>query len=110
MHIERKENYILIKSGDILFKDFFDFFTSEHDNYSNNSVIVNISSKVLAKEEEISLFLDYGQIHQENGTSFVVVYPKINVDNFPDTFNIVPTLLEAEDLLEMENIQRDLGF
>jgi hypothetical protein len=34
----------------------------------------------------------------------------VNVDDFPETFNIVPTLVEAEDVIEMENIQRDLGF
>ena len=32
------------------------------------------------------------------------------MDDFPDNFNIVPTLQEAEDVIEMENIERDLGF
>ena len=31
-------------------------------------------------------------------------------DKIPDELNVVPTLIEAEDLLEMEAIERDLGF
>lgn len=29
---------------------------------------------------------------------------------FPEGCNVVPTLQEAEDLIEMERIERDLGF
>jgi hypothetical protein len=42
--------------------------------------------------------------------SFVMVKPNIDIDDFPETLNIVPTLQEAEDVLEMEAIERDLGF
>ena len=42
--------------------------------------------------------------------SFVVIKSGINIDDFPESVNIVPTLQEAEDILEMEAIERDLGF
>ena len=32
------------------------------------------------------------------------------MDDFPEDFNIVPTLIEAEDIIEMENMERELGF
>jgi hypothetical protein len=32
------------------------------------------------------------------------------MDDFPENFNIVPTLTEAEDVLEMESMERELGF
>jgi hypothetical protein len=47
---------------------------------------------------------------KENGTSFVIISRSFNVDDFPDTFNIVPTIEEAEDIIEMEAIERELGF
>jgi hypothetical protein len=28
----------------------------------------------------------------------------------PDTLTVVPSLLEAKDIIEMEEIERDLGF
>jgi hypothetical protein len=34
----------------------------------------------------------------------------MNADDFPENFNIVPTLIEAEDILEMENMERELGL
>lgn len=32
------------------------------------------------------------------------------MDDFPENFNIVPTLIEAVDILEMEAMERELGF
>jgi len=34
----------------------------------------------------------------------------ITADEAPEGLNIVPTLLEAEDVIQMENIERELGF
>ena len=39
-----------------------------------------------------------------------MVNANIDIDDFPDYFNIVPTLQEAEDVIEMEAIERELGF
>jgi hypothetical protein len=54
--------------------------------------------------------LNIAEQKKENGTSFVVIYKTINIDDLPDNFNIVPTLIEAEDILEMEAMERELGF
>jgi hypothetical protein len=54
--------------------------------------------------------LDISEQKKENGTSFVLVNTEIDVDNFPENFNIVPTLQEAVDILEMEAIERELEF
>ena len=40
----------------------------------------------------------------------MLVNSDANVSSFPENFNIVPTLQEAEDILEMEAIERELGF
>lgn len=54
--------------------------------------------------------MDIAEEKQQNGTSFVIVNSVIDIDNFPENLNIVPTLQEAEDILEMEAIERELGF
>jgi hypothetical protein len=110
MKIEHKEGFVLISSESNSFSEFYNFFSDKHKEFAKNNMIINISSNLVANEQEISLFLECADIHQENGTTFVVVYQNVDVDNFPENFNIVPTLQEAEDVLEMENIQRDLGF
>ena len=40
----------------------------------------------------------------------MIVSNKIADDNIPDELVIVPTLQEAFDIIEMEEIERDLGF
>ena len=42
--------------------------------------------------------------------SFILIKRGIQIENFPENLNIAPTLQEAKDILEMENIERDLGF
>ncbi|HAT63224.1 MAG TPA: ribonuclease Z, partial [Flavobacteriaceae bacterium] len=41
---------------------------------------------------------------------FVIVNNAINPDDIPDEMIVVPTLQEAADIIEMEEIERDLGF
>ena len=110
MKIEDKTNYILISPEENTFLDFMSTFSNEHDNLRNKHLIIKILGNFNASKENISLFLKYSNEHQNNGTSFVIISKNVNVDDFPETFNIVPTLVEAEDVIEMENIQRDLGF
>jgi hypothetical protein len=39
-----------------------------------------------------------------------VVNSALDPDIIPDEIMVVPTLLEAQDVIEMEEIERDLGF
>ena len=56
------------------------------------------------------LLLELSTSHRENGTSFVIVCKDIDIDEIPDEINVVPTFTEALDILEMDAIERDLGF
>ena len=110
MIIEKKEDYFFISSKDDAFDVFVKNFKEEYAVIEKENIIISISDDFSVKENDIFVFLEYAQLHKENGTTFVVVCNNIDIDNFPEDFNIVPTLQEAEDVLEMENIQRDLGF
>ena len=110
MNIEKKQHYNLVSTTQISFEEFFNSFKEQYNTLKENHVIVEINPENNFTEKNILLFLKYADLHQQNGMSFVVVCSNIDVDNFPETFNIVPTLIEAEDVIEMEDIQRDLGF
>lgn len=45
-----------------------------------------------------------------NEKSFVMVCDGIEFDQVPDELIVVPTFKEAEDIIEMEEIERDLGI
>ncbi|SHE75700.1 hypothetical protein SAMN05444278_10555 [Psychroflexus salarius] len=55
-------------------------------------------------------FLKLSNHYKSNKKSFVLVAPQIDVHQIPEELAIVPTLNEAFDIIEMENIERDLGF
>ena len=52
--------------------------------------------------------MDIATDKRENGTSFVLIVTGINIDDVPDEINVVPTMIEALDTLEMYAIERDL--
>ncbi len=110
MIIEQKQDYITITSDENSFDEFLTNFKNSYSEIENSNVFLSLSEKINTKEEDIFVFLDYSKKHSEKKTTFIVISNNVDVDKFPETFNIVPTLQEAEDILEMENIQRDLGF
>tara|TARA_B100000242_G_scaffold294356_1_gene276711 strand:+ start:3588 stop:3890 length:303 start_codon:yes stop_codon:yes gene_type:complete len=74
-------------------------------NDSNSNYIFDITnldneSQNLIKEKLIK----FGKILIKNNCSFVIVSNHLNMIDF----NIVPTLDEAYDLIELEEIERDL--
>lgn len=110
MNITDKTDYTLVTSDEKTFSDFIESFENEYTNLTGKNLIIVISEGFNVSNKNILLFLKYAEEHQNNGMSFVVVSKDVTIDYFPETFNIVPTLVEAEDVIEMENIQRDLGF
>lgn len=110
MIIEQKENYKLITTNNKSFKSFIANFKEKHSVLTKEHLIIKISDELSVNNKDIFVLLQYADKHQKADTTFVVVRKGIDIDDFSDDFNIVPTLQEAEDVLEMENIQRDLGF
>jgi hypothetical protein len=46
----------------------------------------------------------------DKSLSFVILSEKLTYEILPETVNLCPTLEEAIDLIEFEEIQRDLGL
>ena len=59
---------------------------------------------------KILLFSPLSEAQKSNNKSFVIVCSGIEFDQVPDEIVVVPTLKEAEDIIEMEDIERDLGI
>lgn len=110
MKIDKKETYTLISADEESFKDFYKNFKNTLLGLDNNHIILELSVFENLKTEDFLLFLDIAKQKRENGTSFAIVNKMANADDYPESFNIVPTITEAEDILEMEAIERELGF
>jgi len=110
MDISTPKNYTLISATEASFEAFHTAFIKQGLHTVNNHKIVQLSENLNTTTENLLLFLNVANEHRNNGMSFVVICNGIDIDKIPDEINIVPTILEAEDLLEMEAIERDLGF
>lgn len=81
-----------------------------YPKFQNDNIIVNITSLKPLQTEDVLEFLQLSNQHRNNKHSFVIVTSKIDIDDIPDELVIVPTLQEAYDIIEMEEIERDLGL
>ncbi|MHB0755035.1 hypothetical protein [Polaribacter sp. M15] len=110
MQIIKKNKYTLISSDENSFTDFYASFLNTLPQLEKEHIIIEISNKINIKKEDFLLFLATAEQKKDSGTSFVIINAMVNVDDLPENLNIVPTLIEAEDILEMETMERELGF
>jgi len=81
-----------------------------YETIENNNIIVNLFSLSKAKSSDLKEFSLLSQKHRKAKHSFVIVSKAVSVDDIPDELEVVPTLVEAHDIIGMEEIERDLGF
>ncbi|KAA5821134.1 ribonuclease Z [Algibacter amylolyticus] len=81
-----------------------------YPKYKNNNIIVALTSLDKLTKDDIVEFLDLSNTHKAAKHSFVIVSNKIDIDTVPDELVVVPTILEAHDIIEMEVMERDLGL
>jgi hypothetical protein len=110
MKISKKETYTIVSIEEETIKEFVKILENSKLDLNNEHLIIDISEKINTNIKEILLFLSLNNQHQQLGTSFVLIANSENIDEIPEDLNVVPTLIEAQDILEMEAIERDLGF
>lgn len=81
-----------------------------YSRFENNNIIINLTSLKVLKSSDVIEFLQISNRHREAKHSFVIVSNRIDLNDSPEELIIVPTLQEAYDIIEMEEIERDLGF
>jgi len=110
MIIEKNDIAAIIKNDGKSAELFFEDFSKKYSSFANNNIIIQFSDNKGEKTESVLLFLQHSKKHRNNGMSFVIVIDGIDIDDIPDEIITVPTLVEAYDIIEMENIERDLGL
>ena len=72
-------------------------------------IIIHLEDVTELDEEQLdALFYLSEMVRTETEHSFVVVYAHYSPDDFPEELIACPTLQEALDIIEMEEIERDL--
>lgn len=110
MKIENKDEYTLFSTNENILQEALHAFFLNAEKYDTENIIFHISDNLNITPKDFLLFLDIASTKKENGTSFVIIIKSLDIDALPEAINVVPTLQEAKDILEMENIERALGF
>ncbi len=111
MKIENHSNYVILEDEKDDIKDFASFIEAQIPNkYKGQNVVLNLLKYDTLTLPDLLLFLKTSNLHRKTKQSMVFVNDAIDVDDVPYEMIVVPTLQEAADIIEMEEIERDLGF
>ena len=110
MEVEQKGHTTTIRNTQCNTAEFFQKLHHEYNSYKSQNIIVDLSHDKDLTMDDIKLFTDLTKIHTKGKKSIVLVSNSINFNTVPKNITLVPTILEAHDIIEMEEIERDLGF
>ncbi len=110
MKVVEKDGYKILRDNKNDVKAFVSHLEWKHGDLKDDNVVVDILKYGTLNLEELLSFLELSNKHRKNKKSFVIANDTINIDQVPEELVVVPTLLEAEDIIKMEEIERDLGF
>jgi hypothetical protein len=108
MQIDNKGSYTIITPSETKASLFFDVFSKKKDALKKEHIVLDFLQNINTVLEDILLFLNIAIDCRKNGTSFVIVCIGIPIDDIPDEITVVPTIPEAIDILEIDEIERDL--
>jgi len=102
------KRYLYFQPEITVHKDLEGFFTE--DFAIEIDIVIDVLNQTVLNEETISLLNEIHFIIQKAG--FCMVLIKNNQSDIFNYKNLIctPTLQEAEDYIEIEHIQRDLGI
>ena len=110
MIIDKDGNTIIIAQENATVKTLVNSIEQDYDKYKNHHLVVRLSSLDKILLEDVIEFLRLSNNHRSSKKSFVVVSDKADLEDMPEEIIVVPTLQEAFDIIEMEDIERELGF
>jgi hypothetical protein len=83
---------------------------SLYPKFKNNNIVVSLSTLHKLNIQDILEFLELSNSHRAAKQSFVIVSNNIDLDSVPEEIVVVPTIQEAYDIIEMEEMERDLDI
>jgi len=111
MKIKNHDKFVVLADEKDDLKDFVSFLEYQIPNkFKKQNVVLDLLDYKNLSLDELLLFLKVSNLHRITKYSFVIVNNTINPEEIPYELIVVPTVQEGIDIIEMEEIERDLGF
>lgn len=110
MKIEQINNTTIIKDFNSDLPSLITNFNNQIDELIKKNTIIDISNYRYLTIKDFNTFFSIARNYKKAKKSLVLVVSDFDFDTISDKINLVPTLQEAHDIIEMEEIERDLGF
>ncbi len=111
MKIENHPNFVVLEDEKDDIIDFAAFIENQiPSKYKGQNVVLNLLNYNSMDLPQLLQFLKTSNLHRKTKQSFVIVNDALDIDDIPFEMIVVPTVKEAGDIIEMEEIERDLRF
>lgn len=110
MIFDKEGNTSIVYQEKIPITTFLDNLNKSYGKVKDDNLVLNLFSFEQLTAGDVLEFLELSNRHKENGKSFVIVTNKVSYEEVPEEIMVTPTLQEAKDIIEMEEIERDLGL
>lgn len=111
MKIDNFDTYVVLADDHDNLSEFASFLEFQILNkFKGQNVVINLKQYPALRLKQLLYFLKTSNKHRATRQSFVLVTDALDPDTIPVELVVVPTLQEAADIIEMEEIERDLGF
>ena len=110
MNFEIKGTTALVFKSSIEIPEFFNSFKLIYPQIMLCNIIILMTNSQIKDAVFLDRIKEISKAHQRFKRSLVLVCSEAAPITHSDTLVFVPTLLEAHDLIEMDEMQRDLGF
>ncbi len=110
MIFDKTGNTTIVYQENISLRKFVENLNNSYNKIKKDHLIINLFSFSKITSNDVLEFLQISNKHRAANKSFVLVTNKVEYDEVPDEICLVPTLQEAKDIIEMEEIERDLDL
>lgn len=113
MQITHQENTTIFswEINDPIGVDFRNLVKAHYKNMHDQNIVVDLSQINTLESSHILEFFELSVYNKEQvNKSFVVVIGTMEIRALPEDISVAPTLQEALDLIDIESIERDLGY
>ncbi len=111
MNIIEKENYSILEDDKNNVTGFSNFLENHaYNQIKDKNIVIDLLKYKKLTLEELLTFLKLSNKQRKENKSFVIVNDAINIEDIPEELAVVPTLHEAEDYIQMEELQREFGL